>query len=382
MKNAFLFGLGILLILTACSANRQKLSPQGNLNLKSANVYFQQKDNETSLQKALALYEKVLLVNPQHVLALKRSADLHLFFATPIEPKKLEKDNKVEYVNLEYAPEVIEHFKITYARYGEVVNVMNTFEKLNEEEKSMKRDATKKKESSWVRLFKIGQVLFDQKQYPEAISVFEYVNNLEPTRQEPLRMLVAVFQETKDEAKTKLYLDKILAVSPDDPDMMELMGAYYFNNKEYDKAIPYFQKILALQPINTNNMLLLSSSYTELKDYQPSLDLLKRVLKLEPENLDVLTSARDLARALENTTDEIEYMKQIVKLSPTIKNLEEFCIRMITMNEYSDLMPYAEQWFEKDPKNKIAVSTCVLVANKIGRIDLEKRYTDIYKRIP
>ena len=46
MKHAFLLGLVILLVLTACSANRQKLSPQGNLNLKSANVYYQQKDNE------------------------------------------------------------------------------------------------------------------------------------------------------------------------------------------------------------------------------------------------------------------------------------------------------------------------------------------------
>ena len=334
-----------------------------------------------SLQKALALYEKVLLDNPDHVMALKRSADLHLFFATPIEPKKLEKGDQVEYVNMNYASEVLDHLKITYTRYDKVVTVMDKFEKLNEDEKFLKRDAVRKKESSWVRMFNIGKLLFEQKSYPEAISILKYVNNLDETRQEPLRMLVAVYQETKDEVNTKLYLDKILAVSPDDPEMMQLMGAYHFNKGEYNLAIPYFQQILTLKPLDTNNMLLLSASYTELKDYQPALDLLVRVLKFEPENLDVLMSARDLARALDNKAAEIDYMKRVVALSPTIKNLEEFLFRMIALNEYTDLMPYAEQWFEKDPQNKIAVSTCILVAQKTGRADLEKRYTDIYRRL-
>ncbi|MFO7659881.1 MAG: tetratricopeptide repeat protein [Candidatus Cloacimonadaceae bacterium] len=382
MKNALLFGLVILMVLTACSANRQKLSPQANLNLKSANVYFTQKDSETSLRRALDLYEKVLLDNPEHVYALKRSADLHLFFATAIEPKKLEKDGAVEYVNMNYAQEVIDHLKITFNRYGEVVRVMDTFEKLNDDEKFLRRDAVRKKESSWVRMYKIGQLLLEQKDYTKAEETFLYVQQLDETRQEPLRALVALYQETKDAEKSKLYLDKILAVSPDDPDMMRLMGAYYYNNKQYEQAIPYFQNVLTQAPLDTNNMLLLSSAYTELKNYQAAQDLLVRVLRFEPENLDVLLSARDLARALENVEDEKTYMKRVVDLSPTIQNLEEYCFRMIALNDLENLMPYAEMWFEKDPQNKTAVSTCILIANRTGRTDLEKRYSDIYRRLP
>lgn len=381
MKNALLFGLAVLLILTACSANRQKLSPQANLNLKSANVYFQQKDSETSLQRALDLYEQVLLDNPEHVVALKRSADLHLHFATPIEPKKLERDDLVEYVNLEFADRAIDHFKITFVRYGEVVRVMDTFPKLSEDEKFTRRDAIRKKESSWVRMYRIGQILMDQKQYPEAIEIFEYVHNLDETRQEPLRALVAVYQETENAEQSKIYLDKIMAISPDDPDLMRLMGAYYYNREDYVQAMPYFQRVLALAPLDTNNMLLLSSAYTEQIEYQQALDLLVRVLRFEPQNLDVLLSARDLSRALENTEAEIDYMKKIVDIDPTIQNLEEFCFRMIALNQYDDLMPYAELWFEKDPQNKIAVSTCILIANRTGRTDLERRYTDIYNRL-
>ncbi len=382
MKNALLFGLVIMLVLTACSANRQKLSPQANLNLKSANVYFQQKDNEASLQKALDLYEKVLTNNPEHVLALKRSADLHLYFATPIEPKKLEKDNRVEYVNMNYADEVIAHLKVTYQRYGEVARVMDTFPKLSEDEKFMRRDAIRKKESSWVRMYKIGQLLLEQKNYDKAEETFLYVHNLDQTRQEPMRALVALYQETEDAENSKLFLDKILAVSPDDPDMMRLMGAYYYNAKQYEQAIPYFQNVLTHDPLDTNNMLLLSSAYTELKNYQPAQDLLVRVLRFEPENLDVLLSARDLARALENVADEKTYMKRIVDLSPTTQNLEDYLFRMIALNDLNELMPYAEMWFEKDPQNKTAVSTCILIANRTGRTDLEKRYTDIYRRLP
>jgi tetratricopeptide (TPR) repeat protein len=381
MKKALLFALVLTLVLGACSANRQKLSPQANLNLKSANVYYQQKDNETSLLRALDLYERVLSDNPDHVVALKRSADLNLYFATKEEPAKAEKDGVVQYLKMENAKKVIGLFQITHARYSKVIEVMDTFEKLNDDEKAVRRDSQRKKESSWVRLFKIGQLQFENKLFGDAVETFEIVYNLDKTRQEALRMLVAVYQETGDNEKFELYMDRVLAVAPDDADMIKLKGAYHYNKKEYAEAAEYFRRTMLTNPLDTNNMLLLSSCYAELKDYQPALDILVRVLRLEPENLDVLISAKDLSAVLNNKTAEIEYWKRILALDSSVKNLEDFSFRMFYLEEYQTAMPYAEMWYEKDNTNKLAVSTCITLANKIGRPDLEKKYSDIYKRL-
>ena len=386
MKKVFLFGLISLLILTACSHNRQKLSPQGNLNLKSANVYFQQRDDEKSLEKALLLYEKVLTDNPKHMLALKRSADLNYFFATQIEPIRNEKDGKVEYARLDNAKQAINYFKKTYGKYDSVLTVIGTFEKLNEKERAIKRDSSKKKESSFIKLLKFGQYLADKvfnpkPDFPLSISTLEYLHKLEPERQEPMRLLVAVYQETKDSTKYEQFMKKILAVSPDDPDMMEMMAAYYFNDKEYEKALDYFKKILVARPLDINNMLLLAETYIILKDNQNALNILERALLLEPENLNVLKSAKNISRALDNVEAEMSYWARILSLSSSVENLEAFVLRKVILNDYTDLMPYAEQWFEKAPTSENAVIACYNIAKAIGRRDLELKYSEIFKRL-
>jgi len=382
MKKALLLGMACLLVLFACAHNKQKLSPQGNLNLKSANVYYTQKDNEASLRKALTLYEKVLQDNPQHVLALKRSADLIYYFATQIEPKKIEKGTHVEYQNMQHADEAVNYFKRTYAKYDSVLTVMANFKDLNDKERATRRDASRKKESSWVKMVNIGRFQYENKNYTDAINTLEYVAALDTTRIEPLRLLVAVYQETNDNEKTEYYLNKVLAINPNDVDLLKTMAAHYYNNEKYEEAIPYFQKIMTLQPTDINNILLLASCYTETKDYSKALEIVTKALKIDPQNIDALTAAKDLSKALNDTTAEIAYLKRLITANPTSKNLSEYCIRMISLNDFSDLMPYAEQWYTKDPENKDAVSTCIYVANKIGRKDLEQKYTQIYRTLP
>ena len=52
----------IMIVLTACSTARQKLSPQGNVNLKTADVYYSQQN----VEQAEAYYKKVLEDNPDY----------------------------------------------------------------------------------------------------------------------------------------------------------------------------------------------------------------------------------------------------------------------------------------------------------------------------
>jgi tetratricopeptide (TPR) repeat protein len=381
MKKVLLFGLVMLIVLSACSTSRQRLSPQGNLNLKSANVYYTQKDNDKSLEKALALYNQVLADNPNHVVSLKRTADINFYYATQIEPQMIQKDGIKEYQNMNNAKKVIDFYVITYGKYDSVLTVLNGYEKLTEDERTIKRDAQKKKEGSWVRIFKIGQLLFETKKFDDAVSAFEIANKLDPTKQEPLRMLVAVYQEMKNADKVEFYLNKVLATSPDDAEMIKMLGAHYYNKKEYEKAIGYFKKTQIAYPLDVNNLLLLSAAYTELKQYQNALETLGKVLKLQPDNLDAIISSKDLARALENKTAEIDFMKKIIAIDPSAKNLEEYCLRMINFGMYDDLMSYAEMWYDKNTSNTIAISTCILVANKIGRKDISQKYEEIYKAL-
>jgi len=387
MKKVFFFSLIIFPLLTACSQNRQKLSPQGNLYLKSANVYIQQKDDEKSLEKALMLYEKVLEVNPNHVLALKRSADINYLYATQIEPTKTEKEDKtVIYDRLDSASKAVTYFKKTYGKYDSVLTVIDTFEKLNEKEKTIKRDSSKKKENSYIKMLKISQYLADKKWNPKpdyelSINTLEYLHELDPERWEPMRLLVAVYQETQDTTNFEIYLKKVLAVNPDDPDLMDMIAAFHYNNKEYDKAAVYFKKIMVSRPLDVNNMLLLAETYVMLNENQSALNVLEKALVLEPNNLNVLNSAKNISLSLNNLEAEMLYWARILSLDTSVKNLEAYVIRKVILNDFTNLMQYAEQWFEKDSSNKDAVIACFNIAKAIGRKDLEFKYNEIFKSL-
>lgn len=380
MKKALLFALVLVLFLSACSSNRQKLSPQANLYLKSANVYYSQRDNDDLLKKSLGLYEKVLNDNPNHVIALKRSADLNYFFAQRIEPKKDDKTGAIS--GLENAAEAVRLFKITYGKYDSVVTVMNTFEKLNDDEKSVKRDAGRKKESSWVKIFRISQMQIEKAQYPEAKTNLEDLIKLDPKRDEPLRSMVILAQASQDTTSFELYLTKVLANSPDDLNMLRLLGVHYYNQQDYAKAVTYFERIMNLNLTDLDNLTNLTNAYYELGDFANANNVNQRILRIEPENLGALITAKDIAKKLNNQDDEILYMQKIVAKTPTAANLRTYCYMMLNYQKLDGLMEYAERWYELEPTNSEAIQMCWTIATRTNRKDLAQKYIDIFNALP
>jgi tetratricopeptide (TPR) repeat protein len=430
MKKALLLALIMALILGACAKNLQKLSPQGNLNLKSANVYYAQKSNPASLDKALKLYEEVLKDNPEHVLALKRSADLILNNALPLDTEKKAVGDSVYFVKMENAKRAIGMYKITYAKYSEVLRVLGTYPELTDDQKSIKRDSQRKKESSWVHMFNIAKVQFEQqltlenKDFTSARDNFEMIYKLDENRQEPLRSLVAIYQEMKDDAKFDEYLNKVLAVSPDDVEMIKLKGAFLYNkgsdlyskgtelfnkgtdlknnndsdgakkffdeaqenfdgaNEYFDGAKEYFKIVMAARPLDTNNMLLLYECYLNIKDYPAALEIINKVLRLEPDSKEALVSAKNLAIAMENTVLEIDYWKRILVVDPSLANLSKITGRLLKLEMYSDALTYAEKWYNLDNSSVLAAQSCHFAAQRLNRPDIIMKYADILKRFP
>jgi tetratricopeptide (TPR) repeat protein len=52
-----------------------------------------------------------------------------------------------------------------------------------------------------------------------------------------------------DDDKALEYLNKALAIAPDDMDANYFMGDYWLEQKQYKKAKPYFEKVLALPDV-------------------------------------------------------------------------------------------------------------------------------------
>jgi tetratricopeptide (TPR) repeat protein len=355
-----ILSLAVMLLLAACATSRQKLSPQANVNFKTANVYYSQKN----VEEAEKYYKKVLADNPDHAIAIRRIAD-------------------IDYYNAErFSDKAIELNKAAYEGYSKAVRITQGFPNLKEKEQADIRDMENRKKSAWTRIFKKGEDQLAAGNTEDAIQTFKLVSELDPARDEPDKMLFSIYQKDPSKANEAAILaDRMYAKDPENPELIRLKGAFHYNKQEFSEALKYFEKIKEIDPLNVNNLLSISVCMFELKDYEGTLQSLQAVLNIEPNNIDALTDAKITAYELGRKELAFDYLKRLIEL-----NQDEDLYRQITalcneMENYPELIKYAEMWHAMDSSNREPVQWLVHAAGKTKNKTLEKKYNDILKKM-
>lgn len=360
MKKMMILSVAVMLFLAACATSRQKLSPQANVNFKTANVYYSQKN----VEEAEKYYKKVLADNPEHAVAVRRIADIN-------------------YYNAErYSDKAIDLNKAAYEGYAKAISITQGFPNLKEKELADIRDMENRKKSAWTRIYKKAEDQLAAGNTEDAIKTFKLVAELDKSREEPDQMLFSIYQ--KDPAKENeaaALADRMYEKDPNNPVLIRLKGAFHYNKKEYSEALKYFEKIKELDPLNVDNLLSISVCRYELKDYDGTLQNLQAVLNIQPNNIDALTDAKITAYELGRKELAFDYLKRLIELKQ-----DEDLYRQITalcneMENYTDLIKYAEMWYGNNSSNKEPVQWLVHAAGKTKNKTLEKKYNDILKKM-
>jgi len=360
MKHLIIVMLAILLGLTACAAPRQKLSPQGYVNLKTANVYYAQQN----VEEAMKYYSLVLEDNPEHALALRRVADINL------------------YNGERFSDRAVELNKAAFEGYDKAIRVTESFANLKEDDHADLRDMRKRRTSAWTRIFTAAEKQYEEGNTRVAMDIFELTSKLDPERIEPLIKLKTIYQkDLKDDAKAEEILQKIYAQDPENLTLLQEMGIFYLNKKDYAAAIPFFEKVKQREPLNVNNLLNLSYCYFELENYEKARENNQFVLNLEPRNTDALTDAKYIAYKLNDNPGALGYLKRLLEIRDDDQDYQEICFLLNEMQNYTDLITYAEKWYQYDETNKDAVRLVILGAQQTKNKTLETRYTDILKKM-
>ncbi len=358
MRKLIIILLTLALALGACSAfkTRQKLSPQANVNAKTAGVYYAQQN----VDKAEQFYLKVLEEHPDHAISLRRMADINLHKAENFP------DRSVEYN------------KNAYELYNQALAVYQTFDNLSDEERLDIRDMTRRREGAWTRIYRAGDASLQAGDTQEAMEYFELANELNPDRYEPLIRLKDIYQkELKDDAKAEEILLSLIAKDPENLDYVLEIGAFYFNQKDYTKSVKYFAQARQMAPANIDNLLNLSFSYYELKDYDKALEVTQQALNLDPGNPDILQNARDVAFMADNKDLTVQYLKQLIDRRSTDADFADICRILYEQEKYEELITYAQKWHQWDNSKQDPVQFIILGASKTGNEALKTTYTRI-----
>jgi tetratricopeptide (TPR) repeat protein len=360
MKRLIIIALAVMLFLTACAANRHKLSPQGNVNLKTANVYY----NQQNVEEAFKYYTLVIQDNPEHALALRRVADINLYNAERI------------------ADQAISLNKAAYEGYDKAIGIVEKYTEPTEDEQADLRDMKRRRTSAWTRIFQAGENQLAAGNTADAIKTFEIVSQLDPNRTEPLYKLANIYQqEQKDEAKAEEILLRIYNVDPENPQVQQQMGIFYLNKKDYAAALPFFDKAYTANPTEINNILNLVSCLFELERYPEAKEKNMLALNLQPRNPEALATGYDIATKLSETEAALGYLKTLLDIQEDDSYYENIVATLNSLERWDDLITYSQKWHNYDETNKLPVQFVILGAQKVKNKALETEYINILKNM-
>ncbi|MCB5252637.1 MAG: tetratricopeptide repeat protein [Candidatus Cloacimonadaceae bacterium] len=362
MRKLNIILLVLALALGACSAfkTRQKLSPQANVNAKTAGVYYAQEN----VEKAEQFYLLVLEEHPDHVISLRRVADINLHKAENFPGKSVEYNKKA------------------FELYSQALDVYKSFENLTDEERLDIRDMTRRREGAWTRIYRAGDASLEAGDTQKAMEIFELAVELNPARYEPMIRLKDIYQkELKDDAKAEEILLTLIEQDPENLDYIRETGAFYFNQENYAEAVKYFAKAREKAPADVDNLLNLSYAYYELENYSKALEVTQQALALDPGNIDILQNARDVAFMAGEKDLTVKYLKQLIERRSNDTDFADICRILYEQEKYEELITYAQKWYQWNDTNPDPVQFIILGASQTNNDALRETYTKILQSL-
>ncbi len=107
----------------------------------------------------------------------------------------------------------------------------------------------------------------------------------------------ATFYQLEAFGKAELYLNRALALKPNDPDALTGMGHTKYDTGDYIGAATYYEKILAQRPTDADVRADLGSTYSKRTppDYDRAIAEYRKALEIEPSHEQALVRLADAA---------------------------------------------------------------------------------------
>jgi tetratricopeptide (TPR) repeat protein len=136
----------------------------------------------------------------------------------------------------------------------------------------------------------------------------------------------AIFFQLASYDKATLYLNRALAIKPDDPDALTGMGQTRYETGDYAGAATYFEKVLAQTPNDAGLRTDLGNTYVKRSppDYARAIAEYRKALEIDPKNEQALEALADASLRKGDKAvarDAIDKLAAINPSSPALSSL-------------------------------------------------------------
>ena len=363
MKLGKLITLILVLSVVSCAfASDQKVTGKTKTDLRSANMYFSQKNWD----KALPLYLNILNADPELIEALDKSGSIYF-------------DIKSEYFTAN------EYFDRTLAA---IENVKSEYEEMKESNpKAAKKlaKAIKKgdydevvkrtnqlKVSCWVRLFNSGIGFVNEEKYDEAIQHLLKVKDLAPdsVKVKTIKLLAQSHSKAgNNEEEIEIYKE-IHELDKTNISAIVIIAVDYFGKEDYENAAIWYMKASEVDSENSDHYANAATCYSNLKEEDKAKEMFLKVLEMNPQDVNAALNMSNFADKENDVENTLKYLKMVVdaeyedkKFHETV--LKDFCNRLSNATKYEELLIYAGKLKEYPDSEEYAIFLMNLAKGKL-----------------
>ena len=234
----------------------------------SSNLYFNYGNiclKKGLLSEALLHYRKVLEINEQLIVKLRKSASTNKSVTETIS--NIEFKEYLVYYNI----------GVTYLNTGKIDFALDYFEK------SLEINPTfdNAKEG-------IGRILVQNGKNLEAVKYYEEILEKDRNNYVICLLLAKLFSELRDVDKAEELFEQCIKINSEKPEAYTELGKLFLSQNKYSEAIKIYRKYISIKENDYNGYYNLAGCYYQTKEYNKAISEYQRAIKLNPRSYNSL----------------------------------------------------------------------------------------------
>lgn len=119
-----------------------------------------------------------------------------------------------------------------------------------------------------------------------------------------------------NEAKSRDYLLKAIALEPTNTNLRRQLGISYFDEKDYTDAIPQLEQVVKADQKDADFLYMLGKSYEATKAYAQALPILQQVLRIKPDSVEAYATIGAIFYAQKDWPLSAQALTRVTQLRP------------------------------------------------------------------
>lgn len=272
---------------------------------ENAYILMSKAQQKAGLQDlSLESLEKALTINPNNVGT--RISLAKIFAQKKDDARVLKLLNEVDKTQAQNA-EVVSALAEYYASKQDWVNAETTAKSIAQTTETGLAD------------FKLGQIYFAQKKYPQALEAFETVLKKKPLAIDILANITDVHLALGDAAKANERLNNLVKQHPDNFGLLNLRGQLYKQQKQFPEAEKLYSDIIKRNKNADFAYKNLAEIYFLQNQVDKGLASFLQAQAAMPQNIDIKMALAEIYDRMGKTEDALAVYKAALSLSPENK---------------------------------------------------------------